>query len=100
MCRAGGVWQSWSKNIHPALWHLPWPANITAPLISSTNPKGGLTINDLEMAGLLLEYLVLELLMDLEHKHVAAWCDNISTVGWAHCMTSIPLTLGTTSLFT
>ena len=42
----------------------------------------------MEMAGLLLQYLVLELLQDLHHEHVAAWCDNTSTVSWARRMTS------------
>jgi hypothetical protein len=85
---AGGVWISGSKNIRPVVWRLPWPADIEARLVSFRNPKGDLTINDLEMAGLLLQYLVLELLVDLRHEHVAAWCDNTSTVSWARRMTS------------
>jgi hypothetical protein len=85
---AGGVWLSGSKNIRPIVWRLAWPADITARLVSSANPKGDLTINDLEMAGLLLQYLVLEQLVVLKHEHVAAWCDNTSTVSWARRMTS------------
>jgi hypothetical protein len=63
---AGGVWLSGSKNIHPIVWRLAWPADITARLVSSADPKGDLTINDLEMAGLLLQYLVLEQLVVLD----------------------------------
>jgi hypothetical protein len=85
---AGGVWLSGSKNLHPVVWRLAWPTDITARLVSSSNPTGDLTINDLEMAGLLLQYLVLELLVPLKHQHVAAWCDNTSTVSWARRMTS------------
>jgi hypothetical protein len=85
---AGGVWLSGSKNIRPIVWRLEWPADISARLVSWANPTGDLTINDLEMAGLLLQYLVLEHLVPLKHEHVAAWCDNTSTVSWARRMTS------------
>jgi hypothetical protein len=84
----GGVWLSGSKNIRPVVWRLEWPADIQARLVSWSNPHGDLTINDLEMAGLLLQYLVVEQLVDLRHEHVAAWCDNTSTVSWARRMTS------------
>jgi hypothetical protein len=40
------------------------------------------------MAGGLLQHLVLEMLVLLKHEHVAAWCDNTSTVSWARRMTS------------
>jgi hypothetical protein len=85
---AGGVWMSGSKNIQPVVWRLEWPDDIQRRLVSFKNPRGDLTINDLEMAGLLLQYLVLEQLVDLKHEHVAAWCDNTSTVSWARRMTS------------
>ena len=64
-----------------------WPADIQAQLVSWSNPQSDLTVNDVEMAGLLFEYLVLELLVDLEHEYVAVWCDNASTVRWARRMT-------------
>jgi len=86
---AGGVWLSGKDNLHPVLWRVKWPPDITAQLISPNNPNGNLTINDLEMAGLLLHYLVLEDIVDnLQHKHAAAWCDNTSTVSWARKLSS------------
>jgi hypothetical protein len=85
---ASGVWLGASKNLHPVVWRLAWPADITARLASRSNPEGNITINDLEMAGLLLQHLVLEMLVLLKHEHVAAWCDNTSTVSWARRMTS------------
>jgi hypothetical protein len=91
---AGGVWISGNKNIQPVVWRLEWPPDIQARLVSWSNPQGDLTINDLEMAGLLLHYLVLELLVDLKHEHVAAWCDNTSTVSWARRMTSSKSKIG------
>ena len=91
---AGGVWISGSKNIRPAVWRVEWPADIQARLVSWSNPQGDLTINDLEMAGLLLQHLVLEQLVPLKHEHVAAWCDNTSTVSWARRMTSSKSRIG------
>jgi hypothetical protein len=91
---AGGVWISGSKNIRPVVWRVEWPADIQARLVSWSNPQGDLTINDLEMAGLLLQYLVLEQLVPLKHEHVAAWCDNTSTVSWARRMTSSKSRIG------
>jgi hypothetical protein len=60
------------------VWRVAWPADITA-----LYEAGHLTINDLEMAGLLLHYLVLEQLgLDLEDAHSATWCDNTSATAW------------------
>ena len=81
---AGGVWLSGKDDLDPVLWRVQWPDDISARLKSGSNPQGDLTVNDLEMAGLLLHCLVLEQRVpSLEGKHAAAWCDNTSTVSWA-----------------
>ena len=81
---AGGVWLSGKSGIEPTVWRIQWPKDISDRLVSPSNPTGDLTINDLEFAGLLLQYLVLEELQpDLAGKHAIAWCDNTSTVSWA-----------------
>ena len=80
---AGGVWLSGSLQIHPIVWRIKWPDDVIKRFVSSANPKGDISINDLEMAGLLLHYLLLEQIVDLKHVHTAAWCDNKSTVSWA-----------------
>jgi hypothetical protein len=81
---AGGIWISGKEDIHPTVWRIKWP-----PAIVELFSKRALTVNDLEMAGLLLEYLVLEQVSDsLVHKHAAAWCDNTSTVSWARRLSS------------
>ena len=86
---AGGVWLSGSDDLHPVMWRVKWPPDITKRLVSPSNPAGDLTINDLEMAGLLLQQLVLEdIAPTLEHKHAATWCDNSSTVSWARRLSS------------
>lgn len=85
---AGGVWLAGSNYLHPTVWRIAWPPDIVARLVSTSNPTGDITINDLEMAGLLLQYLILEQLVDLKHQHSACWIDNTSTVSWAAKMTS------------
>ena len=44
-----------------------------------TNPGGGLDINDLEMAGKILAWIVLEVIVgtkNLRYKHVGLFSDN------------------------
>jgi hypothetical protein len=65
---AGGVWL---LGIY-----LLQPVNV----VSFSNPNGTITNSDLEMAGMVLHYLVLEHLTRPRHVHVAAWCDNMPTV--------------------
>jgi len=80
----GGIWLSGKDDLHPTLWRVAWPPDIVHLLTI-----GKLTINDLEMAGLLFQYLVLEnLIPDLTNKHAAAWVDNTSAVSWARKMSS------------
>ena len=43
-----------------------------------------LSINDLELAGIVLEWLVLECIApSLQFKHAAIFCDNVAAVIWA-----------------
>jgi hypothetical protein len=87
---AGGVWFPGSArtDLPPIVWRVAWPPDIQAALVSVSNPTGTISNSDLEMAGLLLHYLVLECLADLKHVHVAAWCDNTPTVSWANKLNS------------
>jgi hypothetical protein len=44
-----------------------------------------LTINDLELAGAILNWLAIELQpINLHHEHVGTFCDNTSAVAWAY----------------
>lgn len=86
---AGGIWLSGSRTLRPIVWRIQWPPNIVQRFAD-----GHLTINDLEMAGLLLQYLLLEQLVDMEDLHTAAWCDNTSAVSWTAKMSSSSSTIG------
>ena len=91
---AGGVILPGVEDTQPIVWRYKWPPDITAALVSSDNKSGRLTINDLELAGLVLGWLVLEQTdMPLRFRHIGMFCDNTSAVAWAfkgHCSTSIP----------
>ena len=85
---AGGVWLAGTKSLNPVVWRVEWPEDIRNNVISFSNPHGTITNSDLEMAGMVLHYLVLEHLVDLRHVHVAAWCDNTPTVSWTNKLSS------------
>ena len=90
-CRlgTGGVVAPGLDFIPPTLWQFQWPQHIV-----DLFDQGKLTINDLELAGLVLEWLVMEcILPSLEYRHVALFCDNASAVSWAFKLrtgTSLP----------
>lgn len=91
---AGGVWFApcfTDTNLctfTPRVWRLPFPADITASVVSVSNPSGTLTNSDLELAALLLHVLVLETIAKLWRCHIAAYSDNTPTVAWVERMAS------------
>ena len=80
----GGVWTSGTSTIQPTVWWVEWPMEIQTELVSRTNPNGKISINDLETAGILLAWLVLEKIAPttLKHKHIGLHCDNNAAVNW------------------
>ena len=84
---AGGVWSSGLKYVQPIMWQYEWPDDIKSALNSFDNPDGYLTINDLELAGKVMNWLVLECQpIDLAYHHIGSFCDNTSAVAWTHKM--------------
>ena len=86
---AGGIWLPATHSLHPIVWRHGFP-----PEIINRVSTGALTINDLEMAAILLQYLLLEQIVDLKHTHTATWCDNTSAVSWTVRMNSSRSTIG------
>lgn len=81
---AGGCWLSGRKSLRPIVWRIKWPPEVVAEYV-----KGNITINDLEMAGLLLAYLILEQVVpDMKDTHTGLWADNTSCVSWTAKMNS------------
>ena len=81
---AGGVVTPGLDGIPYVVWQFEWPEDIQNRLVTTENPKGDLTINDLELAGMVLGWLVLEYIWTkLSFKHIGLFCDNTSAVAWA-----------------
>lgn len=80
---AGGVWFSGTSPIPETVWRLQWPRDITAAVVSESNPEGALTNSDLEMAAVLLHLSTLESITStLRHKHIFVHSDNTPSVAW------------------
>ena len=80
-----GVWFPANKDLEPFVWFVQWPEEIQNRLISDDNPNRSISISNLELAGILLEFLVLEdtlLIGSLKHRSINIWCDNITAVAW------------------
>ena len=85
----GGVILGELGSCTPTVFRYEWPEDIKADLVSFDNPRGRITNSDLEMAGLLLMWLVLEAVCgDLTEKRVAVFSDNDPTVSWAKRLAS------------
>ena len=85
---AGGVWFGGEKGLDPVIWRVDFPKQIRDALVSDANPKGTLTNSDLEMAGTLLQAIVLEQVTNMRHAHALTFCDNTPAVSWATRMAS------------
>ena len=83
----GGVWFGRNNKLQPVTWFVEWPKGIADQLITDECPDGSISISELELAGILLQWLVLETLVPPElllHCSVAIWCDNIPAVAWLY----------------
>jgi hypothetical protein len=81
------VWFSGRKSLHPSVWQVEFPTDITCQVVSDTNPSGTLTKSDLELAGVVLHCLALERLVPtLAHIQVAIGCDNTPAMAWTQRM--------------
>ena len=87
----GGVWFSGTKNLTPIVWYYRWNAEVCEQLCTAENPEGPITISDLKLCGIFIQWLVLEQAVGLEplkHQSPAIWCDNISAVSWTRKLRS------------
>ena len=79
----GGVIIGENEACPPTVFRMEWPDDIKAEINSSQNRNGRLTNSDLEMAGLLLLFLVMEEVCTLRSgSHIALFSDNQPTVSW------------------
>ena len=81
----GGGWLLGKDALEPTIWCLECPKKLQAVLITPTNPWGYLDINDLEIVGKLLAWLLLEEMVgteNLRYKHIGIFSDNMTEVSW------------------
>ena len=79
----GGVIVGENKQCVPTVFRYEWPDDIKREIVSDANPNGKLTNSDLECAGLLMLWLVMEDVCDITTgTHVALFSDNSPTVSW------------------
>jgi hypothetical protein len=79
---AGGVWFSGERTIEPLVWRVEFETAIASQVVSDDNPHGRLTNSDLEMAAVLLHYMVLHQEVDMRFARAGALSDNTPTVAW------------------
>ena len=73
-----------TEDIGYVVWRVKWPEDIANNLVTWENPTGKYTMNDLELAGVVLEWLVLEALVpNLIFKSAGMNCDNSTGTAWA-----------------
>ncbi len=78
----GGVIIGENKEVPPIVFRAQWPTCISTNIISNDNPNGTITNSDLELAGLLILWLVMEDICEITNAHVALFSDNSPTVHW------------------
>ena len=77
----GGIWCPGKDSPGYGVWQVRLPQDIAANLHSQSNPQGTITINDLELAAIVIHYLTLSMISpSLALKHIAIFCDNTSAV--------------------
>ncbi len=87
--RVGGVVIGELAEFIPTVFRWEWPPDIKSYIRLDTNPTGSLTNSDLEMAGILLLWLVMEKVCHpLQEKRVALFSDNSPTVSWVRRLAS------------
>ena len=79
----GGIVIGKLSQCRPTVFRMRWPPDITSSVISDRNRHGKITNSDLEMAGLLLLWLMIEHICEsLTEKRIALFSDNSPTVSW------------------
>jgi hypothetical protein len=84
----GGIVIGDKKECIPTVFRLEWPEDIKNEVLKTNSGQGGnLTNSDLECAGLLLLWLVMEEVCDPQPgAHIALFSDNSPTVSWVRRM--------------
>jgi hypothetical protein len=79
----GGVWSPLCSH-HPehCLWRSTFPPHIQENLVTSDNPNGSLSINDLELAALIVGASLAAITSAHTHHNVMLGSDNTAACAW------------------
>ncbi len=85
----GGIVVGEKAHIPPTVFRGQWTPDIKQELVSESNPHGRLTINDLEMARMLLLWFVIEAVTgNIPQTNAALFSNNSPTVSWINRLAS------------
>ena len=80
----GGVWlDGASAHPTPLLWRYPFPAFISQALVTSDNPRGSLSISDLELAAIVAHGNIIAQTRDVRERTLWVASDNRAAVSWS-----------------
>lgn len=69
-------------KLHPLLWRSPFPEAVQRDIVSSSNPTGGITNSDLELAGTIAQHDVLVHQVDCRERTIHTLTDNTPALAW------------------
>jgi hypothetical protein len=85
----GGIIVGERSKCTPTVFRFTWPDDVTRAIVSQSNPEGTITNSDLEMAGLLMLFVIMEHVCGpLVEKRVALFSNNSPTIGWVERLAS------------
>ena len=83
----GGVFMRGIKDLEPIVWRQEWIPEVKLSLITQKNPKFTLSISDLDIAALLLGWILIEgVEVPLRCRHVAMYSYKTPTSAWTEKM--------------
>ncbi len=85
----GGIIIGEVSKCTPTVFWFAWPDDVTKAIVSQSNPARTITNSDLEMAGLLMLFVIMEHVCGpLVKKHVTLFSNNSPSLGWVKCLAS------------
>jgi hypothetical protein len=76
----GGVFLPCTEWVHPTVWIWEYPRELQVRLRERKN-QDGVTVNDGEMAGTVVQHMLLEHLLPIKYLSSVSFCDNSPSVG-------------------
>ena len=80
----GGMWFDTTRTLGaPILWRFEFPASIRAAFVTATNPRGSVSISDLELAALIAHKDILAQYADVCERTLWIATDNRAALTWS-----------------